>query len=577
MRARNATNGPRVAQPAGARLSRNRRQVAVSAASAVFALSLAWAAGACSTPGTVMADAGPTQDATLTPCATPTVCDGLSVVRACRDGVAAEKIQDCQAGFACSRGRCTSVGCSEVEARRDTFLGCRFYTLQIDNVNADNGADTSLLVTNPGDGAASVQLEQRKGGQWTAVQTSPTSVAPLQSVRIVLPGRLFEGGGYGSQAAYRLTSDVPVTAAHIQSDDDSEAGTSSGGTMLLPVQALGRRYMAITYPQVSEPKLENIAGSRGGAGQVIIVATEDGTHVTFQVSTRASLGLVGGAPPRDPGGSFDLTLQDGDVYQVFSIAEGDDLTGSLITADQPVVVFSGNISTAYGRAAPGINTPDMAHEQLLPETSWGTRFVAAALPPQAQVCDSVLGGPGSSLWRIVAARDGTALSFDAPFGVTGLPPPGQPVILAAGDVYETVVGGGSFVVNATGPVQVMQGMDCEPTLSSAVNATMPFLSDLRFAVLPNFDQLVAIVRPTGATVMLDEVVLDDSRFTSAGTGFEVAQVLLPVCSSVDRVCTHHLAGEFGMTLRGMDVVCSYALTAPTWTYCADPTTPGCVP
>jgi hypothetical protein len=30
------------------------------------------------------------------------------------------------------------------------------------------------------------------------------------------------------------------------------------------------------------------------------------------------------------------------------------------------------------------------------------------------------------------------------------------------------------------------------------------------------------------------------------------------------VCTHHLAGKFGLTLRGMDVLTSYALTAPTW-------------
>src|SRR5262249_23166150 len=117
-----------------------------------------------------------------------------------------------------------------------------------------------------------------------------------------------------------------------------------------------------------------------------------------------------------------------------------------------------------------------------------------------------------------------------------------------------------------------------PTMSSAISASAPMLDDLRFAVLPNFDQLISVVRPTGAIVSLDEGTISDALFAPAGAGFEVAQVPLPTSGPAGAVCTHHLAGQFGVTLRGMDVVCSYALTAMTWVYCADPsTTPGCVP
>jgi hypothetical protein len=566
MRVRDVTNGSFVGVSVRVGL-----HVRMTMAAAVVA---AW--GGCS-GATAKLDAAvdADTDGPVAKCSTATVCDGMSTVRACTGGFVGEKIEECVSGLACSRGRCTTLTCANVEAQPNTFLGCRFYTLQVDNVGSENSGTSSVLVTNPGPTEVTVNLEERGNGGWMPVQTA--TIAPVQSQRIPLPPRLFEGGGYGPRAALRVSTDNPVTAEHIQGDDAAETASSSGGTMLLPVQALGRRYMAITYPQADEPKIDQTSGSRGGAGQVIILGTEDMTHAVFQVSATASLGDPGGAPPRPPGGSFDINLSDGDFYQIFSIAEGDDLTGSLITSDQAVAVFSGNISTTYGQNATGINTPDMAHEQLLPETSWGTRFIAAALPPQAKVCDSVLGVPGASLWRIVAARDGTTVQFDAPAGVVGTPPLGPGVSLAAGGVFETIVAGGSFTVTASGPVQVMQGIDCEPTLSAAINATAPMLTDLRFPVLPNFDQLASIVRPAGAPITLDEAVVPDAMFAAAGGGFEVAQIPLPGCPSTNVVCTHHLAGEFGITLRGMDVVCSYALTAPTWIYCADPTTPGCVP
>ena len=53
----------------------------------------------------------------------------------------------------------------------------------------------------------------------------------------------------------------------------------------------------------------------------------------------------------------------------------------------------------------------------------------------------------------------------------------------------------------------------------------------------------------------------------AGGDYEVARVLLEPCPPSKLVCTHRLQGRFGMTLRGMDVLASYALTAPSWKGC----------
>jgi hypothetical protein len=191
--------------------------------------------------------------------------------------------------------------------------------------------------------------------------------------------------------------------------------------------------------------------------------------------------------------------------------------------------------------------------------------VAAQLPPQSDACDTLFGMSGGSLWRIVAAHDGTQVTFDAPTGVTGLP--ASPLTLNAGEVSELLVFGGSFTVTANPPVLLTQGIDCEPSLSLGVGVDH-LLADLRFSILPNFDQLVAVVRrSTHPQVLLDDQPIPDASFQPAGAGFEVAQVGLDSCPPSAAACAHHLSGEFAATIRGMDVVCSYAVTAAAWVGC----------
>jgi hypothetical protein len=576
MYARDATEVSPVAQPLRPPVAQPHPGRARLIAGAAVLLALA---AGCRSRVRPPGDAGADQDVAGNVCTAATVCDG-DAVWACRDGQLAMKLEDCASPQVCSRGRCTSDACKMIEDQPASFLGCLFYALQVDNIRDESLQHTSVLVTTRDDAmGAMVQLQKRTGGMWQTVlaQTAPAG----QSTRLVLPGELYPGPSLGVAGSYRVVSDYPVGVTQIQSDDADETSTNSAGTMLLPVAALGQRYMAIAYPQARGQKLASIAGARGGAGQVVIVGTQDDTHLTFQGTRSVSLDPVGGTPRSDAGTPFQITLADGDFYEVFTIADGDDLTGSEITADHPVAVFSGNIATTYGLAAAGINTPDMAQEQLLPETAWGVSYVAAALPPQVGVCDGLLGTPGASLWHVVAAHDGTVVRFDAPPGVTGVPPASQTVTLNQGQVHELVSAGGSFTVTASHPVQVMQGMDCEPSLSSAV-AAVPLLKDLRFAALPNFEQVIAVVRHPRTLIQLDSKVIPDGAFHPAGGDFEVAQITLDPCAGA--VCTHHLEGmngdlngDFGMTMRGMDVVCSYALTVPTWVYCIDDTTPGCVP
>jgi hypothetical protein len=536
-------------------------------------LACAAATGGCSRDAAAGPDDGGADAGAPAGCRTALACDGTKVV-SCVDGQPAGVVQDCaDTDQVCSIGRCTTRACqSEEQSAAPTFVGCLFYTLHVDNVTSDATAPSSVLVTNPGATVATVELRQRSetDHQWTMIGLQ--AVAPYQATRVLLPASRSRGAvNFTDDGALQLSSNTPVSAAHFQSDDATESASSSGGTQLLPAHVLGLHYMIMTYPQTNTPRVAQTAGSRDGAGQLIIVGTQDNTRVTFTLSNTASLDVAGGTPPLAPGGTTTLTLGDGDMYQIFSINDGDDLSGSRIDADHPVAVFSGNISTTYGISAMGINSPDMTHEQMLPISLWGLEAVAAQLEPQANTCDRILPAVDGSLYRVLAAQDHTQVSFDGPPGLTGLP--AAPIMLDAGQVIELVVSGGSFRVTSNKPVMATQGIDCEPTLSTAV-PTAELLTDLRFAVLPHFDQMIAVVRHTGVPLQLDEAPVDDSTFRAAGGDYEVAQITLPPCPLTDGVCVHHLAGEFGVTLRGMDVVASYALTVPTW-ICA-PDVPGCV-
>jgi hypothetical protein len=508
---------------------------------------------------TVLADGGDT----VPRCSGARICEGR-VLRACVDGHVGDQIEDCGLDGRCSLGRCTSSACAAVEHDKDGFAGCVFYTVEVNNVARDADKATSFLVTNPGGETAEVKLERHVGATWSLAGTA--TIAAGTAARLPIAGLQIELSG-PNDGGLRLTASQPVTVAQIQSDDENHVASSSGGTMLLPIQVLGRRHLVMAYPQKQTAAIAAMPDSPGGAGRLLVVGTKAGTEVILTASPHASIVVAGSFPGLEAGEDYPFTLGEGDVFQVWSGGEDQDLSGTEIKASEPIAVFSGNITTTYGRTGIDVQSPDMVHEQMPPTAHWSFKYVAAALPPQANTCDTLLGQPGMSLWRILSANDDTVVKFISP-------DPSRPVHantpLKAGEVLE-LMADVDFVVEADWPVLMTQGIDCEPSLSLAISAD-ELLHDLTFAVLPAFDQMVAIARMQNQPepVLLDGVPVKDALFVPAGGGYEVARVLLePPCPPSKLVCTHQLQGSFGMTLRGMDVIASYALTAPAWKGCND--------
>jgi len=498
-------------------------------------------------------------------CSGATVCDGR-FIRACIDGSVGDQTADCGSGGMCSLERCTSSACAAVESDKDGFAGCVFYTVEVNNVTSDVGKATSFLVTNPGSEAADVKLERHVGTSWSPAGTA--TIAAGKAARLPIASLQIEEAGGPQGGGLRLKATQPVTVAQIQGDDGNNRASSSGGTMLLPVQVLGRRHLVMVYPQKQTAAIAATPGSAGGAGRLLVVGTKADTEVILRVSAHASAVVNGSLSGVAAGEEITLSrLGEGEVLQVWSGGDDQDLSGTEIKTSQPVAVFSGNITTTYGRTGIDVQSPDMVHEQMPPTAHWSFKYVAAALPPQANTCDTLLGEPGASLWRILSAHDDTVVKF------ISLDPSRSVhtnTLLKAGEVIE-LMADVDFVVDANWPVLMTQGIDCEPSLSLAISADK-LLEDVTFSVLPAFDQMVAIVRMRNEPVWLDDddVPIENGLFEPAGGDYEVARVLLPTCAPSKLVCTHRLQGRFGMTLRGMDVLASYALTAPSWKGCNDP-------
>jgi hypothetical protein len=205
----------------------------------------------------------------------------------------------------------------------------------------------------------------------------------------------------------------------------------------------------------------------------------------------------------------------------------------------------------------------MAMEQMAPTGTWSKNYVAAWLPAQADACASLFDPGVMSYWRVVALNDAN-ISF---VSASGQPLPGLPSalhILRGAPVGFMVQSQADFLVHSDQPILVTQGMDCEPTLASAVTADAQNDQEL-FTLAPNFDHMLAIVRQGsgGARVTLDGNDIT-TQFVPVAEGFEVAHIQIPICyGSVDQ-CVHRLTGAFGMTLRGMNVGCSYSTTFPAW-------------
>jgi len=162
---------------------------------------------------------------------------------------------------------------------------------------------------------------------------------------------------------------------------------SAGAYTALPVDVLGTQYRVLSRP---------------GTSQVTVVGTQANTTVTITPYATVSGVTTVGAP-------VNILLNQLQTYLVQDPTA--DLTGTLVTANNPIVVYSGNqIGSVNG------GSTDHMIEHLVPVSDWGNEFIVAPILPASD----------ADVVRVLAHESDTEVELD---GVAQ-------TMLGAGQFYE---------------------------------------------------------------------------------------------------------------------------------------------
>ena len=479
-------------------------------------------------------------------------CDGPSVRVCTADGAGTEIVELCDTpgGIACRSGACVNL-CTEATKVKSN-VGCEYWAADLDNANINPTSNAAaqqyaVVVSNPQpDVTARVTIELDDAPRGSASQArivATADIAPSNLRVFKLGPREVDGSADGTfntgpgtahtRQAYRLRSHVPVVAYQFNPLDNVNV-FSNDASLLKPVEALTSTpgvsdlaYVVVGWPQTiahtDDPDTNfNPADPIDLRAFLAIIATRSNTNVRVTTATST----VGGEdiPPLEPGDVLERTLEPFEVLNLETSTFGGDFTGSLIEADQPVVVFSGGEASDapyFEKLADRACCADHLEEQLDPIRTAGTRFIAAHGPNRSRAVAAagrdiaVVEEP--EFYRVVAVSDEgptrITTTLPEPDDVLDLPGRGahldlrserdfllssdRPVILASIQASQ----------DACGVARPLPGGDPSLVVVPPVEQyrrDYVFLTPDKYA----FDFIVVTV-PSGADVLLDGRSLDE--------------------------------------------------------------------
>lgn len=429
-----------------------------------------------------------------------------------------------------------------------SYIGCDYYPTILGS-NVGTMFDYAIAIANAGDRAGTVHID---GGALAApidvaiapdavvVQTLPWVAALKLCESTMTDGCTPATGAFAAGGAYHVRSTVPVTVYQFNSLEYVKAGVFSftnDAALLLPVNAWRPDYVVAAWPDFS----------RNGS-ELAVTAAVDGTVVT--ITPRGSSPGGGGAPAFTAGTPRDVMLDAGDVLEITTQTQDDDLTGSIVTATAPVQVIAGQYCATVPIPA---SACDHLEESMFPVASLGTRYVVNA-PALTTMPD---GKP--EVIRIVATEPGvTTVSYDPP-------QPGAPTELAApGDFVELAPTAASFVITASAKVVVAQYMEGQseggnagdPAMTLAVPVEQ-YRSRYLFHAPTSYDtNYIDVTAPVGATVTLDGAPV--ALAPIGDTGFALGRVF-PLDRGPGGDGNHSIEGsaDIGITVYGYGSFTSY--------------------
>ena len=310
-------------------------------------------------------------------------------------------------------------------------------------------------------------------------------------VQIVTLPRTAETIGSESKSnnGIRVTTQLPASVYIHQYN-----GFRSEATVILPAESIGRSYYVMSY--------QGFRDEDGGThpSEFLIVATQDETNINIVLNSRTQRGKAKGS-------TINITLNQGETYQVMANQPEDDLTGTYITGDKDFVLLAGNTWTQVPDYCP---TRDNLLEQMYPVTAWGNIFVTV---PNDQVLYDV--------FRILASEDNTTIEVDN--GIVT-----RSYALDAGEFVEYLESEATYI-EGNKPILVAQyniGASCNGHPGGIGDPSMVLLNSviqtrdtvtLYNSSFENIDEnfINIIVQSSG----IGDVIFDGQRLSDVGTVF----------------------------------------------------------
>jgi len=493
-------------------------------------------------------------------------CIGQEAQQCRPDGSDSDTLETCDptTGEACREGQCVNL-CLQAGLEQSN-IGCEYWGADLDNamisVTENAAAQQYAIVVSNGqpDVPAHVQVFQddSEPGEVNAPYLiADAIIAPYNLQVFQLGPREVDGSPPGqyntgtntalTRHAFKVTTDFPVSAYQFNPLDNVDV-FSNDASLLKPREAfdistpgLQLQYVVTGWPQtiaITDDPATNFDPDDpiNLRAFVAIIGTHDNT--TVRVHTTAAV-VPGGPVPATPiGGVIEATIGQ---YDVLNLETGDfnaDFTGSLIEADQSVIVFSGSEASDaphYPVLADRRCCADHLEQQLDLLRTAGKVFAIAHNPSRTRAVQAAGANlqinPEPDFIRFVSAS-----STGATIKTTLAAPDDTIKLGYLGDFREVTVYG-DFTATSSDPVHVAQVMPSQD--ASGVPRGLPG-GDPSLVIYPPTEQyrtnyvfltpdkyvfnFVAIVAPPGATVYLDSTLPSALGCeTAPGDGLTAAQ------------------------------------------------------
>ena len=370
-------------------------------------------------------------------------CSGQTIMQCDDTGSEQTALDTCDPSErqVCRDGRCVNL-CSLASQRRSN-VGCEYFAVDLDNAKINDTLNAAaqqfaVVISNPEtDISTEVTIEQddSEPGQKNAPKSVVKATIPPFNLRVFRlgprevdgsPAGEFDSGTHTAltRHAYRIHSTFPVVAYQFNPLENVNV-FSNDASLLKPTEALtpvgdalAPAYVALGWPQTiansSDPDTnfspQNPVSLRAF---LTLVGTTPNTHVRVDSTARI---LPGGTVPATPkGGQLDFELS---TFDVLNLETGDfnaDFTGSLISTDAPLVVFSGSEASDapfFNKLTDRKCCADHLEEQLDPIRTSGQNFVATVSPSRTAALAKAGAPIGEAeqdeYFRVIATTDAGA-------------------------------------------------------------------------------------------------------------------------------------------------------------------------